>query len=98
MAPTRHATRPATGVVTHTTTSARPNASKAVPRSLMALERRVRRAGRRACRRLHPALVPEREGQESPELAAEVLAARHVGVDHRAHRFGPEVALAAQRV
>src|ERR671937_710532 len=47
---------------------------------------------------LDVALVPEREGEQAPELARKVLAAGDVRVDQRVHRLGAEEALAAQRV
>ena len=47
---------------------------------------------------LDVALVPERKGEESPQLAAEVLAAGDVVVQHACHGLGPEVALAAKAV
>ncbi len=43
-------------------------------------------------------LVPEREREQPPELAAQVLAARDVVVDQPGHGLGPEVALAPQRL
>ena len=43
---------------------------------------------------LDVALVPEREGEQPPELAAQVLPARHVVVEQAPHRLRPEVALA----
>src|SRR5215207_10979194 len=47
---------------------------------------------------LDVALVPEREGEQPPELAAEILAARHVVVDQARHGLRAEEALAAKRL
>src|SRR3954462_4319274 len=41
-------------------------------------------------------LVPQREREQSPELAREVLAARYMGVEDPLHRLGAEVALPSQ--
>src|SRR6266511_6259532 len=38
-------------------------------------------------------LVPEREGEQAPELAAQVLAAGNVVVEHACNGVGPEIAL-----
>ena len=43
-------------------------------------------------------LVPEREREQAPELAREILLPGDVAVDQRAHRLRPEEALAVERV
>ena len=43
-------------------------------------------------------LVPEREGEQPPQLPGPVLAARDVLVEDRGHRLRPQVALTAKRL
>src|SRR5829696_6971844 len=43
-------------------------------------------------------LVPEGEGEQAPELAREVLLARHMAIEQRRRRLGSEVALATERL
>src|SRR2546430_9630493 len=76
-----------TGVAIQTTTSASATARKASSRSGMASLGPLRNSRRSAI--FHPdtvALEPQREGEQAPELAAEIVPARDVRVDQRGHR------------
>src|SRR4051794_12745680 len=101
MAPMRQASDFTTGVEIQTTTSASANARKASRRSGI---RRVPvglllDSRRSAILRLHTvALEPQGEGEQAPELAAEILAPGDVRVDERGHRQWAEEPLARERL